>query len=99
LVRNYGVVGVYAGGFTPAEDTAALQQLGELAARGEIKTPVSNMFAFAEVPRGARPVRNLVGGGRLPSAFAVMLFQPRRRARICRLFPAGEGSHVIPGSR
>jgi NADPH2:quinone reductase len=50
VLRNYSAVGVFGGGFTPEEENAALNRLCKLAASGAIKTPVSSVYAFDEVP-------------------------------------------------
>jgi NADPH:quinone reductase len=50
VLHNYSAVGVFGGGFTPEEDAAALDRLYDLAASGAIKTPVSTVYSFDEVP-------------------------------------------------
>jgi NADPH:quinone reductase len=50
VLRNYAVVGVYAGGTTPEEDTAAWQRLFELVDEGAIRTPIGTVSGFDEVP-------------------------------------------------
>lgn len=49
VLRNYTAAGVFAGG-TAAEDTAAYTHLVELADRGVIRTPVSTVACFDDVP-------------------------------------------------
>jgi NADPH2:quinone reductase len=50
LLRNYAVVGVYAGGTTTEEDAAAWQRLLELVDNGAIRTPIGTVSGFDEVP-------------------------------------------------
>ena len=49
VVRNYTAVGVFAGG-TPAEDKEAYDRLAELANSGVIKTPVTTVASFDDLP-------------------------------------------------
>jgi NADPH2:quinone reductase len=49
VVRNYAAVGVFAGG-TPAEDKEAYDRLAELANSGVIKTPVTTVASFDDLP-------------------------------------------------
>jgi NADPH:quinone reductase len=51
VLRNHSVVGVFAGGYTVAEDLVANAELGVLAAAGRIRTPVGAVHEFAAVPR------------------------------------------------
>jgi NADPH2:quinone reductase len=50
VLRNYSVMGVFAGGYTAAEDAAAYRDLVEMVADGRIRTPVGRIFDFAGVP-------------------------------------------------
>jgi len=50
VLRNYGVLGVFAGGYTADEDQAAYRYLVGLAEEGRIRTPVGQVWSFAEVP-------------------------------------------------
>jgi NADPH:quinone reductase len=49
VLRSYTIAGVYAAG-TPQEDREAYGRLAELADRGAIRTPVTTVASFAEVP-------------------------------------------------
>jgi len=51
LMRNYTAVGVLATPGSPDVEAAAWSRLAELAAVGEISTPVGRVYDFAEVPR------------------------------------------------
>jgi NADPH2:quinone reductase len=48
-MRNYTIAGVFAGG-TPQEDREAYDRLAELAERKAIRTPVTTVASFEEVP-------------------------------------------------
>ena len=50
LLRNYAVVGVYAGGTTPEQDAAAWERLFALVDQGAIRTQVGTVSGFEEVP-------------------------------------------------
>jgi NADPH2:quinone reductase len=50
LMRNYAVVGVYAGGTTPEQDAVAYRRFIELVEQGAIRTPVGTVSGFDEVP-------------------------------------------------
>jgi NADPH:quinone reductase len=49
VMRNYTITGVFAAG-TPREDREAYGRLAELAERGAIRTPVTSVASFEEVP-------------------------------------------------
>ncbi|MFB9836240.1 zinc-binding dehydrogenase [Actinoallomurus acaciae] len=50
VLRNYSVVGVYAGGTTPDQDAAAYGTMLGMAERGVIRTPIGTVSPFEEVP-------------------------------------------------
>jgi NADPH2:quinone reductase len=50
VMRNYSAVGVFLGGFSPAEDRDAFDRLCAMAERGELKTLIGKVGAFADVP-------------------------------------------------
>jgi len=50
LLRSYSAVGVFAGGYTPEQDSAAWDRLVDLAQRQAITTPVGTVYPFDEVP-------------------------------------------------
>ncbi|BBY46683.1 NADPH:quinone oxidoreductase (plasmid) [Mycolicibacterium arabiense] len=61
VLRNYSAAGVFAAG-TPAEDALAYGALRELANRGAIKTPVSSLAAFTDVPEVISGIRTAPPG-------------------------------------
>jgi NADPH:quinone reductase len=58
LLRNYAVVGVYAGGFTPEEEAAATRQLVDMAERSDIHPPISVEYSFDEVPEAIESLQS-----------------------------------------
>jgi NADPH:quinone reductase len=50
MMRNYAIVGVYAGATTPEQDTAAYRRLIELVDQHAIRTPVGTVSGFDEMP-------------------------------------------------
>jgi NADPH:quinone reductase len=50
VLRNYGVIGVFAGGYTADEDQAAFRYLVGLAEEGRIRTPLGRVSNFGETP-------------------------------------------------
>jgi len=61
VLRNYSAAGVFAAG-TVEEDARAYAALGDLAARGTIKTPVSSVAAFTDVPEVISGIRTAPPG-------------------------------------
>jgi NADPH2:quinone reductase len=61
VLRNYAAVGVFASG-TPEEDRQAYDHLADLARRGVIRTPVSRVVPFDEVPDAVDAIPTAVPG-------------------------------------
>lgn len=57
VLRNYSVVGVYAGGTTPEEDVEAYHTLLGMAERGVIRTPVGTVSLSTRQRAGTPGVR------------------------------------------
>ena len=50
VIRNYAVVGVFAGGFTEEEDRAAYTVLSDMVAQGRLTSAVTRTFALDDLP-------------------------------------------------
>lgn len=50
VLRNYSAVGVFAGGFSPADDAIAYDGMCQMAEQGKLRTPIAQAYSFAEVP-------------------------------------------------
>jgi NADPH:quinone reductase-like Zn-dependent oxidoreductase len=70
VLRNYSVVGVFAGGFTPAEEAVSLDRLCRLAQDGAIKTPLGAVYSFDEVPA---VIQRVVDGNATPGKSVVRI--------------------------
>ncbi len=50
VLRNYSAVGVFAGGFSPAEDAQAYDGMCRMAEQGQLRTPIAQIYSFEDVP-------------------------------------------------
>jgi NADPH:quinone reductase len=50
VLRNYAIVGVFAGGFTEEEDISANERLRQLAEQGRIRTAIGSVHRFEDAP-------------------------------------------------
>jgi NADPH2:quinone reductase len=70
VLRNYSVVGVFAGGFTPEEEATTLDRLCSMAQEGVIKTPLSAVYSFDEVPA---VIQRVADGNTVPGKSVVRI--------------------------
>lgn len=70
VLRNYSAVGVFAGGFSLAEDAEAYDGMCRMADAGKLRTPIAQIYGFAEVPDLLRRIADGPPAGKLVLAVA-----------------------------
>lgn len=65
VLRNYSAVGVFAGGFSSDDDARAYDGMCQLAEQRKLRTPIAQVYGFAEVPDLLRRITGSPPAGKL----------------------------------